>query len=296
MQFTAALRLAGLLLLLSTTAACSSLPNVRDQIVWPGDRPPTIVATERTLNPAESHEIVARLASQVGPTDVLKKHLAREELVTGNPLVAGNRVTLLADGPSAYAAMMKAIQAARDHINLETYIFEDDEVGQRFADLLIKKAAQGVQVNLLYDAIGAIDTSPEFFERLRRRGILTLEFNPVTTFDLRRLNQRNHRKILVVDGLVAFIGGVNISRVYSKSPFGKSGGRDRGRHNNWRDSHIQIECPSVADFQRFFMDDWIQGNGVALPPVKYFPDTKERGKGAHPRHQQHSSQPFLCSL
>jgi cardiolipin synthase len=276
MQFTAAVHLAALFLLLNM-ASCSSLPNVRDRIEWPDDRrPPTIVRAERHLSPLESQATVARLGQHA---DILEKHLLREEMVTGQPLVAGNAVRLFADGPSAYEAMTSAIQNATDHINFETYIFEDDQVGQRFAELLIQKADQGVQVNLMYDAVGAIGTSPEFFERLRRHGVLTLEFNPIKTLDLRRLNQRNHRKILVVDGLVAFIGGVNISRVYSKSPFAKSRGRERGGlENNWRDSHIQIEGPSVTDFQRFFMEDWNQGKGADLPMRRYFPVPQERGK------------------
>jgi cardiolipin synthase len=266
-------------LLLLSSHGCSSLPNVRDLIEWPeGRRPPTIVTADRKLTPEESRAVVARLEAEVRPTDILKKHLAREEKASRSPLVAGNKVALLPDGPSAYAKMLKAISNARDHINLETYIFEDDQVGQRFAELLIQKRAEGVQVNLIYDSIGVRGTSRDFFDRLRQSGILTLEYNPITTFDLRRLNQRNHRKILVVDGVVAFIGGVNISRVYSTSPFGKSRAVRSARHNNWRDSHIQIEGPSVAAFQQFFLDDWIQGNGAPLPARKYFPVLKERGK------------------
>jgi cardiolipin synthase len=116
---------------------------------WQGRDSPTIVTADRKLTPEESRTIIARLEREVGPTDILQKHLTREEKASGSPLITGNKVTLLPDGPSMYAAMTKAIIKAKDHINLETYIFEDDEVGQRFAELLIQKRAEGVQVNLI---------------------------------------------------------------------------------------------------------------------------------------------------
>jgi cardiolipin synthase len=265
---------------LALSVGCSDLPNVRNLLERSGRSvPPTIITAAGKLSSHESRAVLARLEQEAGSTDILDQHLAREELVTGSPLIAGNRIKLLPDGPSAYAAMTTAIQGAKDHVNLETYIFEDDLVGQRFAELLIAKQQQGVQVNIIYDGMGGLSTASEFFDRLRQHGIMILEYNPLTPFDLKRLSQRNHRKILVVDGKTAFVGGVNISRVYSKSPFAKSATRkDANSHDNWRDSHIQIEGPSVAAFQQFFLDDWNTGNGSRLAPKNYFPPAKEKGK------------------
>jgi cardiolipin synthase len=116
------------------------------------------------------------------------------EAISGSPLVTGNKVTLLVDGPATYAAMMEAIQRATDHINFETYIFEDDEVGRRFADLLLQKQAEGVQ-NLIYDSVGCLNTPAAF--QFERGWDQTLEFNPVIRPLWRWLTHRDHRKILI---------------------------------------------------------------------------------------------------
>ena len=156
-----------------------------------------------------------------------------EEAVSGDPLVAGNKVTLLVDGPATYTAMFEAIRKATDHINLETFIFADDEAGRDFARLLLQKAAEGVQVNLIYDSVGSIRTPAAFFNHLRHGGINVLQFNPINPLQelgrWRLFTHRDHRKILVVDGSIAFTGGVNISAVYSESLSGAFKGGRKGR-------------------------------------------------------------------
>ena len=152
--------------------------------------------------------------------------------MSDSPLLTGNRVRLLQDGPDTYRAMFAAILAARDHINMETYILEDDEVGRRFADALIEKQRQGVQVNLIYDSVGTLGTPVEFFQRLRDSGIRTLEFNPVNPATAKAgwdVNQRDHRKLLIVDGQTVFLGGINISSVYSGGSFRRQSKARPGR-------------------------------------------------------------------
>src|SRR5678815_3738869 len=127
------------------------------------------------------------------------------------------------------AAMFGAIGAARDSINMETYILEDDDVGQRLAEALVAKQRQGVQVNLIHDAVGTLGTKKEYFKRLSDAGINVLEFNPVNPLTAKAgwdVNQRDHRKLLIVDGRIAFLGGINISSVYSS---GSSSQRSRVR-------------------------------------------------------------------
>ena len=116
--------------------------------------------------------------------------------------MTGNNVTLLIDGPTTYKSMYAAIQGAKDHINMETYSIEDDEVGRRFAAALIEKQKQGVQVNLIYDSVGSGDTSEEFFQPLIDSGINVLQFNPLNPLTLRKTWEvgRDHRKLLVIDG------------------------------------------------------------------------------------------------
>ena len=146
--------------ILSLSNGCATLPNVSEKI---DDAPaeqksPQIVSSKGLLSPQKSKAIMERLKRSVDPTDILERHNAVVESVTESPLTKGNKVTLLADGQAAYAAMFKAIENAKDHINLETFIIEDDEVGRKFADLLLQKQAEGVQVNLIYDSVGSYST------------------------------------------------------------------------------------------------------------------------------------------
>jgi cardiolipin synthase len=271
-----------LLFYLLTLAGCASLPRFEEtyqRVDTEKENPPEIVGPHGQLSPEITKKIMKRLKKHAGPTDLLDRHIALMESIGGSPLAAGNKATLLIDGPATYAAMFKAIEHAKDHVNLETYIFEDDEVGRRFADLLLEKQSEGVQVNLIYDSLGCLNTPAAFFQRLQDGGIKTLEFNPIHPAKARKgwpLTHRDHRKILIVDGVVAFTGGVNISRVYSSSSL------SAGKHENkveeaWRDTHVQIEGPAVAEFQKLFLDTWARQRGPDLPKRDYFPGLRREG-------------------
>jgi cardiolipin synthase len=198
-----------------------------------------------------------------------------EQDIVGSPRTAGNSVQLLQDGAATFPAMLAAIGAATDHVNLETYIIEDDEIGRQFADLLLAKRAQGVQVNLIYDSVGSIGTPQAFFDRLTAGGVQVVQFNPVNPLALRKswqVNNRDHRKLLVVDGRIAFVGGINFSRVHS-------GGSARGAGEAaWRDTHLRIEGPVVDDFQQLFLQTWTKQRGAAPAAANYFPPLEARGE------------------
>ena len=260
---------------------CATLPNVSEVI----DEAPTaqehrqIVSSKGLVSPQKSKAIMDRLKRSADPTDVLERHTAVVESVSESPLTKGNKVTLLSDGPAAYAAMFKIIQNAKNHINLESYIIEDDETGRKFADLLLQKQAQGVQVHILFDSMGSMNSPASFFQRLRDGGIQVGEFNPINPLKAGEnwaLTQRDHRKILIVDGRVAIIGGINISKVYSSSPLKRRQNKNAPIH--WRDTDIQIEGPAVAEFQKLFLDTWLKQQGPKLSQGDYFPDLKEAGK------------------
>ncbi|PFH12135.1 cardiolipin synthase [Collimonas sp. PA-H2] len=205
---------------------------------------------------------------------------AMEEAVTGSPLIKGNKVSLLFDGPQTMTAMIAAIGQARSTINFETYIFDQDQLGQRFADILIEKQRAGVQVNIIYDSVGSIGTPSEFFERMRAAGIRLVEFNPVNPlkrFGRWQLNHRDHRKILVVDGKVGFTGGVNISAAYANSSLFRSRLRSSAGPVGWRDTHIQIEGPAVASLQLLFLQTWSNQHAEDLPDLDYFPKLEQAG-------------------
>ena len=278
---------AALALALAGVAGCSSLP-----VLTPDMAPanPGAVqfqtASGQIVSPERSREILARLSAGDPNPDTLARHLALEQAVSGSPLSLGNHVVLLENGPDTYAAMLSAIASARNHINMETYILDGDEAGQRFADALIEKQRQGVQVNLIHDAVGTLGTPKAFFQRLMDAGIQVLVFNPVNPLKAKAgwdVNQRDHRKLLVVDGRTAVLGGINISSVYSGgSSFGGSGGGggvggDPKQHLPWRDTDLQIDGPVVAQFQKLFMDTWQSQKGPALAARDYFPQLARNG-------------------
>jgi cardiolipin synthase len=262
--------------------SCASLPQINPDLA--PARQVVLDGPGRPLTAAQSKAVLAKLASGGKQTSIFERHLALEEAVAGSPLTAGNRAILLQDGPAAYKAMFAAIRAARDHINFETYIFENDEVGRAFADLLLDRQRAGVQVNVIYDSVGSIGTERAFFERLAESGIAVLEYNPVNPLQARKgwsVNQRDHRKLLIVDGSVAFLGGINISSVYSSRP-GSSGGSAPGRDTDaksmpWRDTQLQLEGPVVAELQKIFLQTWDKQKGDPIVPRKYFPPQTARG-------------------
>jgi cardiolipin synthase len=272
--------------MLSLGGGCRTLPKVSDAIDNANiQEPPRIQSAKGPLSPDKSKALMERLKQSVAPTDMVERYSAVIESVSGSPLTSGNKVTLLIDGAATYAAMFKAMENARDHINLETYIMDDDETGRRFSDLLLKKQAEGVQVNIIYDSRGSFTTPAPFFKRLRDAGIQVVAFNPINPLKTRklwRLAQPDHRKILIVDGKTAFTGGINISAVYSNRPSGgsqSSGGKqDSVAAMPWRDTDVQVEGPVVAEFQKLFLDTWQRQKGPELSKGNYFPDLKAAGK------------------
>ena len=265
-------------------AACATLPDLNQISPTVRAEPVEFDSARGPVSPRKSTAILQDLKKESGNIDILQKHLGVEQAINPNdPLVLGNKLVLLQDGPATYQAMFAAIRAAKNNINLETYIFEDGEIGGQFAALLLEKQAAGVQVNLIYDGVGSLSTPGEFFQRLSDSGIHVLEFNPVNPFKSNKkewsLNNRDHRKLLIVDGRIAFLGGINISESYST---GSSIGRSSAQKSlkpgvGWRDTHLQIEGPVVASFQKLFIDTWTRQNGPLLVEKGYFPPLTSKG-------------------
>jgi cardiolipin synthase len=203
---------------------------------------------------------------------------ALEQTPLTNRLVSGNRARLLVDGPRTHRAMFDAMALARDHINVASYIVGDGEVGEQLALLLERKVSEGVKVHLMYDGVGSIASSKAYFERLRDSGVAVCEFNPVVS-RLDKLNNRNHRKITVVDGRIAFTGGINISETYASSSRRARAVADpeRDRKDGWRDTHVEVEGPVVAQFQRLFLDDWALQDCGPWREARFFPPLEPRG-------------------
>ena len=269
------------MLLLGLLMGCSSLPTIVPDLARPAGPPAQLEGARGPLSAAQSKAILAGLAGRGQPTDIFERHLAIEEAIVGSPLTTGNEVLLLQDGPATYRAMLAAIEDARDHINMETYILDDDEVGQRFAQALMAKQQQGVQVNLIRDSAGTRGTPRDFFDKLAAAGIRVLEFNPLNPLLARKaweLNQRDHRKLLIVDGRTAFLGGINISSVYSGGSFSQKSRTRPDGSLAWRDTDLQLRGPVVAELQKLFIATWQAQKGIPLASKDYFPPPENAGR------------------
>lgn len=271
------------ILVLAGVFSCSRLPTIVPDLARRSGPAVQLQGERGPLSEARSKAIIDGLGKRGQDTGIFERHLLLEEAIVGSPLTTGNKVVLLQDGPATYEAMLAAILKARDHINMETYILEDDEVGQRFADALIDKQKQGVQVNLIRDSVGTLGTPAAFFKQLTDSGIQVLEFNPVNPLAGEKgweVNQRDHRKLLIVDGRTAFLGGINISAVYSGGSFSK--GRDKVSRPDsppaWRDTDLQLSGPVVAEFQKLFLATWEGQEGAPLQEKKYFPKLRKAGR------------------
>jgi cardiolipin synthase len=248
-------------------AGCATLPDIAPPQAA-GKVAPQIVGRSGPLTTEQSKAILQRLSADAGDAGLLQRHTAYEEAISESPLLAGNHTRLLRDGPQTFKAMFSAIQGATRYVNLEYYIFEDVESdGAHLGDLLIAKRQAGVAVNVIYDSYGSGSTAPAFLDRLKQAGVNLVSFNPVNPLESKVAyspNDRDHRKILVVDGRIAIIGGVNLSTAYQSNPIGKSGGPPGSTPDQWRDTDLQIEGPAVAELQKLFLDHWTKQKGPAL--------------------------------
>src|SRR6185503_3309483 len=265
---------------LSGVTGCATLPDIATpQAV--GKTSPQIVGRRGPLTADQSKTILERLGTDDGDDALLKRHTAYEEAISESPLIAGNRTRLLRDGPQTFKAMFSAIRSARNHINMEYYIFEDVESEDaHLGDLLIAKRQAGVAVNVIYDSYGSSSTATMFLDRLRQAGINLVSYNPVNPLKSKvpySFNDRDHRKILVVDGKIAIIGGVNLSTAYQSNPIGKSGGPPGSTPEQWRDTDLQIEGPAVAELQKLFLDHWAKQKGPPLDQTAMFPTVTPQG-------------------
>jgi cardiolipin synthase len=276
---------AAALVLLAVAAACATVPPIDRYLLETEPTPVRLQGANGVLSREASAKVLADLKARSPDTAIFDHHVAIEQTLAGTPLSVGNRATLLADGPATYAATLAAIRAARSSIHMEMYIFEGGEVGHEFGDALVERHQAGVKVRLIYDSVGSIDTPKEFFDGLKQAGIEVAEFNPVSAAKVIEkgieLDHRDHRKLVVVDGRVAFLGGINISKVYGplkrgpggSTPSGGSGtsggtGGSAGasgaagnadppiQDRPWRDTQVKLEGPVVAELQRAFLGQW----------------------------------------
>lgn len=188
----------------------------------------------------------------------------RRELGTllGPPIIDGNRVTNLENGIEIFPAMLEAVRGARQTVNFETYIYWSGDVGREFAEALSERARAGVQVHVLIDWLGSQKMEQGLLDMLTEAGVHVERYHPLHWYQLARMNNRTHRKLLIVDGEVGFTGGVGIADNWNG---------DATSPDHWRDSHYRLQGPAVAQMQAAFMDNWIKTTGTVLQGKEYFP-------------------------
>jgi cardiolipin synthase A/B len=186
----------------------------------------------------------------------------------GPPIVAGNRVANLENGAEIFPAMLDAIRQAKQTINFETYIYWSGEIGREFVDALAERARAGVEVQVLIDWVGSQKMEQSLLDEMKAAGIEVERYHPLKWYHLARMNNRTHRKLLVVDGRIGFTGGVGIADNWDG---------DADSPDHWRDSHYRIEGPAVAQMQAAFLDNWIKTSGAVLQGAGYFPELERAG-------------------
>jgi cardiolipin synthase len=189
----------------------------------------------------------------------------------GPPVLGGNSYHVLLNGDEIFPALLAAIAGAKQTINFETYIYWSGAIGKRVADALAGRAKAGVEVNVLLDWVGSQKMDAALLEELQAAGVGVKKFHPPHWSHLGQLNNRTHRKLLVVDGTIGFTGGVGIAEEWTG---------DAQDADHWRDTHFEVHGPVVAQMQSVFLDNWIKATGKVLHGPEYFPEIVPSGDGS----------------
>ena len=184
----------------------------------------------------------------------------------GTGVVRGNRIEVLLNGDEIFPAKLRIIKSARKTINYAQYVWEEGEPSENIANALAKRCREGLSVNILLDAVGALSMPSDYRQRMVDAGCKVESFRPLSPFTIDKVNYRNHRRILIADGLVGITGGSGTS--------GKWGGNGR-QADHWRDTDIWVEGPVVEQLQGAFAENWLETTGIALGGADYFPGSME---------------------
>lgn len=227
----------------------------------PGDRQPHLANGQEQSFSEEEIYIQDSLGS---------KNLTRLLLKSGYaPLSRNNSLKLLRNGQEKFETLLQDLESAQDHIHMEYYIFHDDDIGKTVQQILIRKARAGIKIRLIFDGLGSRDLSKSFLEELKDAGIELQWFLPLHFPKmLLTLNYRNHRKLVVIDGKIGYLGGINVGDEYlSRSP----------KYGFWRDTHLRLEGISVHTIQETFLNDWYFLTGEVHRAEHYFPECRNNG-------------------
>ncbi|HEY1406886.1 MAG TPA: cardiolipin synthase [Spirochaetota bacterium] len=200
---------------------------------------------------------------------ILPEFLREMKRLSIGGLSGGNNTRIIIDGDVCYDSFLADMKKAKKSINLETFVFRSDKIGWLITELLVEKAKAGVEVNVIYDAIGSIGASQMMFNYMKRNGVEVIEYHPFLPWrKYFNITLRDHRKILVIDGKIAYVGGINIGKEYAGIKY--NGG-------NWRDTHLRIEGPAVKEIQFFFIENWYRQGGSIIQFDLHFPAISKKG-------------------
>ena len=221
---------------------------------------------ERQLALVASHKLIHN-EKILEKTNIIKLLLSNNRSF----LTQNNNVKLLINGEQKFAELIKCLESARDHIHIEYYIFDDDEIGKTLADILARKAREGVKVRFIYDDVGTSHLHKSFKKLFDEAGVEHYPFMPVYIPQLSRANYRDHRKIIVIDGTIGFVGGINVADRYI----------NKTKRITWRDVHLKVDGEAVYSLQIFFMLNWyfVSNKGFSFSDA-YFPRLESVGDQA----------------
>lgn len=227
----------------------------------------------------ESGKILAK--REINYADALQQQYDLQRVLSAAPIVFGNQVTLLSSAREALLTIFQALRDARQSINMEYFIFDNVVLGNdALIDILTGRLRAGVAVNLIYDSFGSRDTPPAFFDTLRQAGAKIVEFNPLDPLKARTgwsPNDRDHRKITVIDGRLGFTGGVNMDKAYENPPSAGVPADGNARHAFWRDTAVRIEGPAVAELQKLFFGTWREQKAPPTDQANAYPPLPRAG-------------------
>ena len=189
-------------------------------------------------------------------------------VLLGPPILEGNKVEVLLNGDEIFSSMLKEIRGAKHTITFETYIYWSETIGKEFSDALIERARAGVKVHVMLDFIGSMKMDLAAIDMMKQAGIKLERYHKPVWWKFTKLNNRTHRKVLVVDGKVGFTGGVGIADQWRG---------DAQSKKHWRDTHFRVEGPVVGQMQAVFVDNWTKATGVVLDGAHYFPALEKTG-------------------
>jgi cardiolipin synthase len=279
-------------------SGCQTVPNTKVMIedANPHLQDLEIRGIEENYSVERVDETINKLADTEEDVALLEKQLKITQGITNQALISGNETQLLFDGEQTFKAIFDAIGNAKSHINLEYFIFENIKYRRTSLQaLLVKKRAEGVAIHIIYDAYGSLYTDKAFLAALKNAGIKLTEYHSIDLEGINDINHRDHRKMLIVDGKVAIVGGVNLSVTYqSKSLFGSSGGSDAPKNAQeayWRDTDLLIRGPAVVELQKLFLAHW--DSNQYIDQTDFFPQQVRAGNqyihviGSSPKDDKH---------